>query len=67
MNIVDIKGKNIVIIGIGRSGSGAGRLAKYLGANVLISESKENSTLVTLSDKMKSFGIVKKYLIQICG
>ena len=57
MNIVDIKGKNIVIIGIGRSGSGAGRLAKYLGANVLISESKENSTLVTLSDKMKSFGI----------
>ena len=26
---IDIKGKNIVIIGIGRSGAGAGKLAKF--------------------------------------
>ena len=53
MNITDkkninIKGRNIVIIGIGQSGTAAGKLAKYLGANVLISESNSNSKIVSL-------------------
>ena len=54
---VDIKGKNIVIIGIGRSGAGAGKLAKFLGANVLISEQKSSSKNIRLSKKLQSFGI----------
>lgn len=54
---IDIRGKNIVIIGIGRSGAGAGKLAKHLGANVLISESKSSSKIISLSKKMQSFGI----------
>ena len=62
MNIADkrninIKGRNIVIIGFGKSGAAAGKLAKYLGANVLISESKSNSKIISLSKKIESYGI----------
>ena len=62
MNITDkrninIKGRNIVIIGIGQSGAAAGKLAKYLGANVLISESNSNSKIISLSKKIESYGI----------
>ena len=62
MNITDktninIKGRNIVIIGIGQSGVAAGKLAKYLGANVLISESNSNSKIISLSKKIESYGI----------
>ena len=43
---INIKGRNIVIIGIGQSGAAAAKLAKYLGANVLISESNSNSKII---------------------
>ena len=54
---INIKGKNIVIIGLGQSGSAAGKLASYLGANVLISESNSNSNIISLSKKIEAYGI----------
>ena len=56
-NDINIKNKNIVIIGIGRSGVGAAKLARYLGANVLISDYKSNIRNVSLSKKMQSIDI----------
>ena len=41
----DVNGINITVIGLGKSGQGAAKLANYLGASVFVSDSISNSNL----------------------
>ena len=54
---IQIEGSKITVIGLGRSGEGASRLAKYLGADVFISDSGSNDELMEQSRLIGSNGI----------
>ena len=54
---IQISGKNVVVIGIGKSGKSAASLAKHLGANVLISDSDFNPKMIELSKLVQTVGI----------
>lgn len=53
----DVNGKNITVIGLGKSGQGAAQLAHFLGASVFVSESNSNPDLKEKSNYLKSIGI----------
>ena len=56
-NLINIKGVNITVIGLGRSGKSAARLGKKLGANILISDSSSDSDVVKRGEKLSTMGI----------
>ncbi len=56
-NKIDIQKANITVIGMGRSGMGAARLAHQCGAHVLISDSKSNEDMVSQGDALIEAGI----------
>ena len=41
----DVNGINITVIGLGKSGQGAAKLAHFLGASVFVSEANKNPNL----------------------
>ena len=53
----DVNGINITVIGLGKSGQGAAKLANYLGASVFVSDSISNSNLKEKSNYLESCGI----------
>ena len=53
----DVNGINITVIGLGKSGQGAAKLANYLGASVFVSDSISNSNLKEKSKYLESCGI----------
>ena len=52
-----VNGINITVIGLGKSGQGAAKLANYLGASVFVSEAISNSDLKEKSNYLESIGI----------
>ena len=56
-NLINIKGVNITVIGLGRSGKSAARLGKKLGANILISDSSSDSDVIERGKKLSTMGI----------
>ena len=53
----DVNGINITVIGLGKSGQGAAKLANYLGASVFVSDAISNSNLKEKSKYLESCGI----------
>ena len=53
----DVKGINITVIGLGKSGQGAAKLAHFLGASVFVSEANKNPNLKEKSNYLQSIGI----------
>ena len=50
----DVNGINITVIGLGKSGQGAAKLANYLGASVFVSDAISNSDLKEKSNYLES-------------
>ena len=50
----DVKGINITVIGLGKSGQGAAKLAHFLGASVFVSEANSNLYLKEKSNYLQS-------------
>lgn len=57
LNIKDIKDSTISVIGIGRSGMAISKLARYLGANVFISDKYSSNGCQGNLDYLKSIGV----------
>ena len=53
----NVNGINITVIGLGKSGQGAAKLAHFLGASVFVSEAKSNLDLKEKSNYLQSIGI----------
>ena len=53
----NVKGINITVIGLGKSGQGAAKLAHFLGASVFVSEANTNLDLKEKSNYLQSIGI----------
>ena len=56
-NNIDIKDRLVTVIGIGRSGLAAARLAHYLGAKVFISDNSTNKTVTANLQELQLLGI----------
>ena len=54
---IDIKEKTLSIIGIGKSGSSAAKLAHYLGARVFASDSNTNIPTNVAANELFDLGI----------
>ena len=54
---IELKNKNVIIIGLGKSGCGAAKLAHYLKANVFVSDQKNGIEL----EKMHVINLYHKY------
>ena len=52
----DVNGKNITVIGLGKSGQGAAQLAHFLGASVFVSEGNSNPCLLYTSPSPRDRG-----------
>jgi len=56
-NIKDIKNSTISVVGIGKSGMAVSKLARYLGANVFISDKYASNGCRSNLDFLKSIGV----------
>ena len=56
-NEIELKNKNVIVIGLGKSGCGAAKLAHYLKANVFVSDQKNGIELEKNLSMMKSIGV----------
>ena len=56
-NAIELKNKNVIVIGLGKSGCGAAKLAHYLKANVFVSDQKNGIELEKNLSMMKSIGV----------
>lgn len=54
---INISGNRVVVIGLGRSGSGAAKLAHFLGADVLISDPSTTDSVFSQAEELTAMGI----------
>ena len=73
-NQININDSKVAILGLGKSGEGAARLANYLGANVIVSDNNINGQIKNISKDLELIGIevelgqhTKKSLMLTCG
>ncbi len=62
-NNINIRDANVTVIGLGRSGESAARLADYLGANVFISDGGNSEDTIKRMDGLKADG----FTVEISG
>ena len=51
-NQININDSKVAILGLGKSGEGAARLANYLGANVIVSDNNTNDQIKNISKEI---------------
>ncbi len=56
-NQININDSKVAILGLGKSGEGAARLANYLGANVIVSDNNTNDQIKNMSKDLELIGI----------
>ncbi len=55
---MDVSGKKVVVVGLGRSGAAAARLARRAGAEVTVTEQREDRQLQSQAGRLRREGVV---------